>query len=465
MMYIQKISLRDVRCFQNVEIDLSDAKPGTSILIAGNNGIGKSAILRAIAMGLCDRDSSASLLRELEGAFIRDGARIGAGGETKAEIKIALAGSSKRVWEIKTSVREWNNQIIERVRQEYKVDGKRYGRGKLSEDEHFRRFSSFWSDLFVVGYGAGLRTTSTAKYTDYFAPDALYPLFKYDTPLQDPELAWHRLLAAEQSASKNRRKRSEVDKTVRDLLRYVLDLDDEADISLEPDGIFVTENDERKVLDELGDGHRALVKITLDILVWYLLRLNYSENKGEGRRWRPLPLDKGRPRISGIVIIDEIEQHLHPKLQRQIIKRLNEKFPKVQFIITTHSPLCVSGTADIDNEKQPGYRIFSLSKTGGAVGIERRPIPQGLTADQILVDYFKLPTTLNVSLQQDYIRVRNLLLKAKRTPVEEREFKRLTKKLSKISPVLGETLQERQLFLGVQETTNQIARYLKVRKK
>ena len=87
MMYITKIRLRDVRCFEEAEIDLSDCKPGTSVLIAGNNGLGKSAILRAIAMGLCDRDSAASLLRELEGNFIRKQA-IGA--EKEAEIEICL---------------------------------------------------------------------------------------------------------------------------------------------------------------------------------------------------------------------------------------------------------------------------------------------------------------------------------------------------------------------------------------
>lgn len=70
-MYITKVRLTDVRCFEDAELDLSDCKPGTSALIAGNNGTGKSAILRAIAMGLCDRDSAASLLRELEGYFIR----------------------------------------------------------------------------------------------------------------------------------------------------------------------------------------------------------------------------------------------------------------------------------------------------------------------------------------------------------------------------------------------------------
>jgi predicted ATP-binding protein involved in virulence len=202
----------------------------------------------------------------------------------------------------------------------------------------------------VTGYGAGLRTTATARFSDYFAPDAVYSLFKYDAPLQDPETAWRRLIAAWER-SRRRRTKSGIEgvhKEVQALLKHVLDLSENAEINLEPNGIFVQENEERIPLDAMGDGHRALVKLTLDILVWFLLKLNEDrEGKGEQRNWRPIPIDQdGRPKVEGIVIIDEIEQHLHPKLQRGILKRLYDKFPHVQFIMTTHSPLCVSGTAD-----------------------------------------------------------------------------------------------------------------------
>lgn len=89
MMYITKVRLEDVRCFEEAVIDLSEHELGTSVLIAGNNGIGKSAILRAIAMGLCDRDSAASLLRELEGNYIRKQAKkSGKKGKKRATIEI-----------------------------------------------------------------------------------------------------------------------------------------------------------------------------------------------------------------------------------------------------------------------------------------------------------------------------------------------------------------------------------------
>lgn len=52
---------------------------------------------------------------------------------------------------------------------------------------------------------------------------------------------------------------------------------------------------------------------------------------------------------SGIVLIDEIEQHLHPQWQRKVLTQLHRTFPNVQFIVTTHSPLVLLG-ADCNAE-------------------------------------------------------------------------------------------------------------------
>lgn len=46
---------------------------------------------------------------------------------------------------------------------------------------------------------------------------------------------------------------------------------------------------------------------------------------------------------SGVVLIDEIETHLHPSWQQTIIKKIKTVFPKIQFIISTHSPIVLSG--------------------------------------------------------------------------------------------------------------------------
>ncbi len=57
-----------------------------------------------------------------------------------------------------------------------------------------------------------------------------------------------------------------------------------------------------------------------------------------------------------IVLIDEIELHLHPKLQRKIMPKLSEIFPNVQFIVTTHSPQVLGEIGD-------NFKIYSLEDT------------------------------------------------------------------------------------------------------
>jgi hypothetical protein len=457
-MYITKIRLKDVRCFENAEIDLSDCQPGTSVLIAGNNGIGKSAILRGIAMGLCDRDSAASLLRELEGDFIRKQAvekKSERRGEKNAVIEIELVDEEHRPWKIKTTVTQWKELIIETVEQEYWAPG---------GGKSFKAFSSYWDKLFLTAYGAGLRTTGTAKFSDYFAPDAVYSLFKYDAPLQDPEIAWRRLIAASQKTRKGKGlTANQIKKYISSLLKHVLDLDEDAQILLEPNGIYVKERDELIALDAIGDGHKSLVKLTLDLLMWYLLKRNYDKfERGEDRKWVPLQVDKeGRPDVRGIVIIDEVEQHLHPKLQRQIVKKLDDKFPKVQFIMTTHSPLCVSGTADTGKSGQERYKVFSLGRTESAVTVHPRDIPRGLRADQILVDYFELGTTLNLATEKKVKQLEKLMSKPKgqRSSRQKAELESLLQEIQELNFTLAESSRDREFqksaleFLKTQATT------------
>lgn len=84
--------------------------------------------------------------------------------------------------------------------------------------------------------------------------------------------------------------------------------------------------------------------------------------------------EKSLAEISGIVLIDEIDTYLHPKWQRNILKVLVEEFPKLQFVVTTHSPLVISNlsTMDIEEEEENGnllkvkgidFSIYEIAKS------------------------------------------------------------------------------------------------------
>lgn len=71
-------------------------------------------------------------------------------------------------------------------------------------------------------------------------------------------------------------------------------------------------------------------------LLWMVMNLAYRLallNPEKAEKWKEVP---------GIVLIDEIDMHLHPKWQWNIIKALEETFPNVQFVLATHSPIVIS---------------------------------------------------------------------------------------------------------------------------
>lgn len=93
---------------------------------------------------------------------------------------------------------------------------------------------------------------------------------------------------------------------------------------------FVTIEKENKniPLTKMSSGERMIINMVCDIARRLTIANNHREDALQGE---------------GIVLIDELDLHLHPKWQREIVKALTTTFPKVQFIFTTHSPLIISG--------------------------------------------------------------------------------------------------------------------------
>jgi hypothetical protein len=179
-----------------------------------------------------------------------------------------------------------------------------------------------WGKIFVVGYGAGGRALGTESIESYFAVDAVYTLFRYDEPLQNPELALRRL-----KDEGSKRGKKDVLKVFLEVLRKVLNLGEEDEVYLTKRGIEVRGRWGRSELETLGDGYKSTIIWVLDFIG---RRLQY------GRTLDP-------EQMTGIVLVDEVEQHLHPRWQLNVMTLIGEAFPKIQLIATTHSPLVVSG--------------------------------------------------------------------------------------------------------------------------
>jgi len=87
-------------------------------------------------------------------------------------------------------------------------------------------------------------------------------------------------------------------------------------------------------LNEMSDGYRSILSMTLDIL------LRLSEIFGPKQIFQP---GTNTIEVPGVIIIDEIDAHLHPTWQTEIGQWFTKYFPNIQFIVTTHSPLICRG--------------------------------------------------------------------------------------------------------------------------
>lgn len=132
----------------------------------------------------------------------------------------------------------------------------------------------------------------------------------------------------------------------------------------------VEKNGRRLTVNQLSDGEKCLIAMIGD-----LARRIAIANPA---REKPLKGD-------GIILIDEIDLHLHPKWQRMVVPKLLEVFPNCQFVISTHSPHVLTHVQK-DN-------LYLLKQTDIGIIAERPVESYGKNVDRILEDLMGLETT------------------------------------------------------------------------
>ena len=120
-----------------------------------------------------------------------------------------------------------------------------------------------------------------------------------------------------------------------------------------------------------------------------------------------------------VVLIDEIDLHLHPKWQRTIMSYLSERFVNTQFIVTAHSPLIVQAAENAN--------IVVLKREGDQVVIHQQPQDvKGWRIDQLLTsDLFDLPSARSPHYETLLEQRRQILSKAELTEDDQAKLKQL----------------------------------------
>lgn len=158
-------------------------------------------------------------------------------------------------------------------------------------------------------------------------------------------------------------------------------------------------------LEELSSGFKSVLAIVFSIVQWI-----EEVNEGEKRLVQ---------NAEGTVLIDEIDVHLHPSWQSKILHSLKELFPKLQFIVTTHSPLVMSTLKNSDkdsiqaiiHDKEGNYRCSEIDTYGNDASSIIETVMHSLSRDKKTNEKFQY--LFNLIETEQYDKAKSEILKIK----------------------------------------------------
>lgn len=380
--YVRSLSIRNFRGIASADIDFpaqgkrESSKVG-SIVVVGENGVGKSSILQALALGALGPEKAGELDIDPDWC-LRDGAQSG--------------------------------EIIVRF---YDTD-----------DENIVHFSkgatrfegSEGVPTVVLGYGAYRLPARGVVAGDKTGYDyRVHSLFD-ERKLVNGPFGLHQHL----------RRGGRVDRVrLEDAMRTLNSLllgEARAGIAGRSQ-LTIEDRGRQQSLGELSSGYRSIVTIASDVMdVLYTL-------------W------EGTTSGQALVLIDEIDAHLHPEWRLKVVDALRSAFPSTQFLMTTHDPLVLRG---MSREEV----LVMTRDDGGSAVLEspRMPALEAFSVDQLLTSQlFGLETTMDANLAHDLARYYQLVSKQNRTPEENDALLFLQETLPDRQPS-GETRRERLMY-------------------
>ncbi|WP_374005788.1 AAA family ATPase [Delftia lacustris] len=336
--YIERVRIENFGPIRLLDIDLSQSQSSRAPCFAllGENGVGKSTLLRALAMTLAGK-AYAKRLRLTSKAFLFPNAY-------KGEVRVSIVGQPDLVMTLR------RNRAIE--------------------------FSTETSQSLVLAYGATrLLPRGRHKPRRGERHAKIDNLFDPFMPLTDAE-AWLAELAPARMSDVNA------------VLQRLLPAGQQLEVVSVVEGgklrVRFTGDPDRQI-SELSDGYQSMLGMAVDIMqVMYLAHDSMED-------------------AQGVVLIDELGNHFHPAWRLRCVSALREAFPQIQFIFSTHDPLCLRGLLGGE------VAVLRRDRRREIYALEDLPPVNKLRVEQLLSsEHFGLHSTLDPVMEdlvEDYERL------------------------------------------------------------
>lgn len=379
-MFLRSLHIENFRNIESLDIDFgTEDKPRKWTYLLGENGTGKTNILRAIALTL-------SPLEAFNELYLTSDNWIGNG----KQCLIAEATGERG---------RYNQSATRRIQIEQ-------GQNISGVLQNITAIPTAWHELFRVGYGASRRlsnnpsiqSSSRFRHTHSAQVSTLFIAEEMLNPLE----SWAMDLDYRDPVNGLKRLRKQLENLLPDIKFSHIDKDKKQLIFQTPDG--------DTPLNLLSEGYQNMASWIGDLFFW--LNAKYSSS---------VPLKEAQ----GIILLDEMELHLHPKWQRALRAYLDEKLPNFQIIATTHSPI----TAQQAREDEL-YYMERESPTSPPKLHKYRGDPSQLMTHQMLNNpAFGEPTLDSYVVEQKRNQYAHLRTKAARSPSENATLDALSREL------------------------------------
>lgn len=400
-MYIKEVKIENIRSISNFKMKFE--KPAGWHVIIGDNGSGKSSVVKTIALGLIGQNQIGGL-RQNWNKWLKKGQKNGninldldIQGYFQFKEEVYLANHDLKV-DLSLQLNDDNVQLKESYGYGEKPNPISENKGFSCGFGPFRRFNGgneSWNEMFTNN-----SYTRLASFLSLFDESvALTQIEKWIKELDYESLKY----------SNNSTNKDEDPRIVLDGLQILIN-----DSEFLPnnskifglDGVIEISDNSGNIyeISDLSDGFRSILSLAFELIRQSLVYFSPSQIFGKMHSSQPnIP-------IKGVVLIDEIDAHLHPTWQTRIGQWFTKYFPNIQFIVTTHSPLICRAAENgtIWRLAAPG----SNEESGEVTGIDRERLIYGNVLDAFGTEVFGKSVSISKSSNEKLKRMGELNIKS-----------------------------------------------------